>query len=268
MEPLRNSRSIEIDDPELDPRLAAAYDDGNRWSADDEFWRALVDEHRASRIADVGCGTGRLTVALALSGHDVTGVDPNPAFLSIAATKQGAERVRWIRGTSADLPSGAFDAALMTSHVAQVFLSDDEWAANLEEIRRALVPGGILGFDTRDPAARAWETWTTAEEVTRADLAGGSVLYSSIRTTFVDDIAESDSTMLIVERALPSEPAEVLPVPGGTWSRARWGYRFRSPELVRRTVEDTGFTIEAMYGGWQREPLGEGAGEIVLVARA
>jgi SAM-dependent methyltransferase len=268
VKPLRKSRSIELDDPELDPRLAAAYDDGNRWSADDDFWRGLVDEHPASRVADVGCGTGRLTVGLGLSGHDVTGVDPNPAFLAIAATKKGAERVRWIRGTSADLPSGAFDAALMTSHVAQVFLSDDEWAANLVEIKRALVPDGILGFDTRDPAAKAWETWDTAEGVTQAELPGGSVLYSSIRTTFVDDVAESESTMLIVGRALATDPAEVLPVPGGTWSRARWGYRFRSPELVRRTVEDSGFTIEAMYGGWQREPLGEGAGEIVLVARA
>ena len=109
---------MDIDDPELDPRLAAQYDLDNQWGEDLDFFVALVADRPKRRVADVGCGTGRLTVALALDGHAVTGVDPNPAFLAIAATKEGASCVRWIRGTSASLPSDSFDVVLMTSHVA------------------------------------------------------------------------------------------------------------------------------------------------------
>lgn len=264
---VRGRASIEVDDPELDPRLAAAYDDDNRWSDDDEFWTTLLNEHSITRVADVGCGTGRLTVSLALAGHEVTGVDPNPAFLAIAATKEGAELVRWIRGTSADLPAASFDAALMTSHVAQVFLNDDEWSVNLTAIKRALAPNGLLAFDTRDPAAKAWERWHT-DGVNRNELPGGAVIYSAGTMEFADGVARFDGNYLIVDGPLPTDPEELNPTPGGTFSRATWGYRFRSPELVRRTVEEAGFVVEAMYGGWHGEALGAGVGEIVVVARA
>jgi hypothetical protein len=39
----------------------------------------------------------------------------------------------------------------MISHVAQFFADDDEWSRNLADLNRALVPGGRLVFDTRDP---------------------------------------------------------------------------------------------------------------------
>jgi SAM-dependent methyltransferase len=174
---------VDIDDPELDPRLAAQYDLDNPWGEDLDFFVALIAAHPGCRVADVGCGTGRLTVALAADGQVVTGVDPNPAFLAIAAAKEGAARVRWIRGTSADLPHSSFDVVLMTSHVAQEFLSDEEWAANLSNIKRALVPGGTVAFDARDPAARAWESWATGPAV--QGLPDGSVLRSSTTLRYV-----------------------------------------------------------------------------------
>jgi hypothetical protein len=51
----------------------------------------------------------------------------------------------------------AFDVTLMTSHVAQLFIDDAEWAATLRDLHRALVPGGRLVFDSRDPRGRGWQ---------------------------------------------------------------------------------------------------------------
>ena len=45
----------------------------------------------------------------------------------------------------------------MTANVAQVVLADDQWWATLAALEGALRPGGRLVFETRDPAARAWE---------------------------------------------------------------------------------------------------------------
>ena len=60
----------------------------------------------------------------------------------------------------------------MTANVAQVFLTDGEWAATLRAIRGSLRPGGWLVFETRDPARRAWGEWTPELTRTVADVTG------------------------------------------------------------------------------------------------
>lgn len=83
---------------------------------------------------------------------------------------------RWnrlfVQGDATTLPPLEVDAAFMTANVAQVFLSDRDWAATLRAIRRALRPGGWLVFETRDLARRAWERWTPELTRTVVDVSG------------------------------------------------------------------------------------------------
>ncbi|MGW4681850.1 hypothetical protein ACWEOS_25590 [Micromonospora taraxaci] len=44
---------------------------------------------------------GEFHVALAASGHTVTGVDPADASVAAARARPGGERVTWVKGTSA-----------------------------------------------------------------------------------------------------------------------------------------------------------------------
>ena len=151
-----------------DPRLVRVYDaiEGDR--RDLEVYVDVAAELGARSVLDIGCGTGTFACMLAGRGIDVVGVDPAWASLEIARAKPGAGAVRWLHGDATTLPPLAVDAAFMTGNVAQVFLTDEDWAATLRGTRDALRPGGHLVFETRDPARRAWERWTP--ELTRSVL--------------------------------------------------------------------------------------------------
>lgn len=103
-----------------DPRLAACYDAANPPEAHYPYYLALAgDEPKA--ILDMGCGTGRLAVALAEKGHRVTGADPSGGMMKVARGRPGAERVRWIDSDAASLAlETRFDLIIMTGHVFQV----------------------------------------------------------------------------------------------------------------------------------------------------
>lgn len=227
-------------------RASDLYDAVNRWSADDEFFLALANERPGSRVLDLGCGTGRLTVALAAAGHIVTGVDPDADALAAARAKPGAERVSFLHGTSEVVPDRAFDLALMTSHVAQAIADEAAWTRTLADLHRALVPGGRLAFDSRDPAARAWENWTRAATSSRVDTGGESV------ETWVETASYDDGLAVLEEHR-----GEVV---------ERGTLRFRAEPELRAALAAAGFEVEHVFGGWHREPAGRGAGELVFVA--
>jgi SAM-dependent methyltransferase len=148
-----------------DPRLARVYDPLDPDRSDLDAYVAILDDVSAESVLDVGCGTGTLACIVAARGVTVIGVDPALASLDIARTKRGAHRVQWVHGDATTLPPMQVDAAVMTGNVAQVFVSDDDWLANLRGIHAALRPGGWLIFETRVPSRRAWERWTA--ELTR-----------------------------------------------------------------------------------------------------
>lgn len=235
------------------PRLVEVYDAECPWSHDDDFFLSIANKLPSARVIDLGCGTGRLAIGMATAGHRVTGIDPAAASLEAARRKPGSELVTWLHGTASDLSRASFDFAVMTSHVAQFFVDDAEWQQTLECLHRTVVPGGHLAFDSRDPRARAWEQWNPKDSRRQIHLPGGDaveiwteVISAKARTVsfthhyvFPDGELQSTSTLA-----------------------------FRSESELRESLHRAGFTIEHIFGGWNREPVGVGAGEFVVIARA
>ncbi|WP_232667959.1 class I SAM-dependent methyltransferase [Pseudonocardia sp. TRM90224] len=163
-----------------DPRLAAVYDALEGERADLKAYLDIADELGAGRVLDVGCGTGCLALLLAGTGREVVGVDPAAASLAIARSKEGADRVAWVLGDASTVPAVGMDLAVMTGNVAQVFLTDDDWARTLQGVHAALRPGGHLVFETRRPERRIWEEWAAGFGRSTYDIPGiGSVEQSS-----------------------------------------------------------------------------------------
>lgn len=150
-------------DPDLifsDPRLAEIYDDLDGDRDDLDFYETIIAELGASSVLDIGCGTGALACRLAQRGLDVTGLDPAAASLDVARSKPGAQTVTWLHAPAQNAPRLGVDVVVMAGNVAQVFLSDDSWAAALTAANDALGVDGRLVFETRDSAFRGWEEWT------------------------------------------------------------------------------------------------------------
>jgi SAM-dependent methyltransferase len=236
-----------------DDRLVEVYDAQYGWSRDDDYFQAAVEERPASDVLDLGCGTGRLAIALAAAGHTVTGIDPAKASLAVARAKPGSDRVTWVCGDVRAASSAAFDTAVLTSHVAQFFVTDAQWRDTLADLGRVLRPGGRLAFDSRDPAARAWLAWNPENSAHRVTLPGGRAVDVCTEVTGV-----RDGVVAFEQRFRFDDGVE---------RRSTAALRFRTEDELRTSLDAAGFTVDAIFGGWAREPVGQGDGELLVIAR-
>ena len=123
-----------------------AADHGLRDPAVRAAWRSLLVSlvpAPPARVADLGCGTGTLSLLLADEGHAVDGVDFSPAMVARALAKgEGRRDVRFVVGDAAApaLDRAAYDVVLCR-HV--LWALPDPTAA-LRRWVDLLAPGGRL----------------------------------------------------------------------------------------------------------------------------
>lgn len=212
------------------PRLADVYDPLDPDRSDLDAYAAIVDEFGAGSVLDVGCGTGTFACMLAGLGLDVVGVDPAAASLDVARRKPDADSVTWIHGHATGLPSLHIDMATMTANVAQVFLTDHDFAATLDGIHDALRPGGHVVFEVRDPARRAWLEWDNDDAHDFTDIPGVGVVESWMEVTGID----GDLVTFRDTNVFHSDGAEVI---------SDSTLRFRSRGQVATALEHARFTV-------------------------
>lgn len=113
-----------------------------------------------SQVLDVACGSGRHVFDLTRMGYKCTGLDFTPERIQIA--KKSAKReglsVKLLRGDATRLNyENEFDAALAL-YILFLLPNDDDVLKCLNQIHRALRPGGILVCNIGNPFFKG-EQW-------------------------------------------------------------------------------------------------------------
>lgn len=235
-----------------DPRLAAVYDTLNPREPQYDFYVELAGDSPIA-VLDMGCGTGRLACALARRGHRATGADPAPAMLDVAGRQPGAEDVTWVLSDAAGFDlDRQFDLIVMTGHVFQVFLEDDDAIAALTNLRRHLAPEGCIAFETRNPEVREWDTWRP--EVTRETLDVPGVGPVDVHY----DIAAEDGQLVTFETHFRFASGKTHVAPHTL--------RFMGRDDLKRLIEATGLGSPTLFGDWDRSPAAPDSPEIIVIA--
>jgi SAM-dependent methyltransferase len=157
--------------------------------------------------------------------------------------------VRWLHGDAASLPPLQVDLVTMTANVAQVLLTDEEWAATLRAVRQALRPGGRLAFESRRPERQAWREWTPERSIARAVVPGVGPVETWVQVT---DVRESVVSFRWTFR-FEGDGAELT---------SDSTLRFRSREELADSLTAAGFAVDDVLDAPDRP-----GHEFVFIAR-
>jgi SAM-dependent methyltransferase len=216
-------------------------------------------------VLELGCGTGRIGLAIAAKGVDVVGVDISPRIVEVAnrkARERGLEgRAIFQPGDMADVHvEGAYGLVIFPFRSFQSMLDPDEQAAALSTAAAHLAPGGTLIVDlfVPDPAQLSEPPGTLLHIADVKQPDGGTVVVWGQNGW--DPVSQVNEVRLVIEMLDPE----------GTVLRRlyrdfdqRYTFRYEMEHLLARC----GFAVEEVYGDFAGGPVTPDTEDLVFVAR-
>jgi ubiquinone/menaquinone biosynthesis C-methylase UbiE len=248
---------VALFDEYTDPRLVALYDTVCPWSPDRSFYVDLAAEFQALVVIDIGCGPGLLACELARRGQRTIGVDPSPAMLDVARARPHGDQVEWVEGDARQLESlvaegVVADLVIMTGHVAQIILEDEVWKHTLTAVQRVLRPGGRVAFESRDPRVKSLAAGRRYAARRRFEHPTVGVFHLWQEVTEVLDDRVYSELHYAMEDGSELTSGNVL--------------RFRTQAELTDSLTTAGFSVEAIFGDWDKHPVSAGTDELIFVA--
>ncbi len=244
---------------------AELYDHEYRRRRADVTWyvgvAARIFGGKPGRILELGCGTGRLTIALARAGHEVVGLDGAPAMLARLRARLDRvpssieNRITLREGNLLDFDVGErFPLIISAFNVLEHLYTRVELAACLARVAAHLAPRGTFTFDVqlpdlawliRDPHKRWAKTRFTHPRT-------GEKLFYSTNHDY-DPISQIALIRLYYD-----------PVDGTPGRVVMLSQRKYFPAELEALVAHAGFTVTARHGDFLGEPLSGRADSQVL----
>jgi SAM-dependent methyltransferase len=196
-------------------------------------------------IVELGVGSGRVAVPLALAGHELRGLDASPAMLALARTHAEqagvSDRISLALGDLSDPPAslGPTARVLVPFRPYLHLVGDAERLRALHGARALLAPGGQLIFDVFEPTAadvrKTHDRWLERE--------------AGIHERARWNVAERTIELAVRARGRVVE------------MRLEW----RSSDEWRALCEAAGLRVVAAYRGFEGAPLDGLPGDHVFI---
>jgi len=213
---------------EYDP-FAADYDHWASDMLDDVQWYVSLARDADEPIVELGAGTGRVAIPIALeTGKRVLGIDLSPAMLAVGREKAGDLPVEFREGDMRDFDvEEPVDLVICPGRSLMHCRTWAEKRSVFEHVAAALRPGGRF----------AWNVFAMSPFVAVANEGKGT-----------RNAAPDNRIDLVRDQGVLS-----------LW----WLTRAEQEGLI----DVAGLELEALYGGFHREPYDETTYEMVWVAR-
>ncbi len=220
-------------------------------------------------ILELGCGTGRITMELAEAGKRVTGLDLSERMLERAVKKrakllvEARERVHLVQGDMTRFDLGEkFRLIIIPFRPFQHLLEVQQQIDCLGCVRKHLAPGGKLVLDVfQTDAERMHDPIHMRESlVTEYKTADGRQVKISERVAAFHRAEQINDVEMIYSVVHPNGRKERLVF---AWP-LRYFFRYEIEHLLARC----GFQVKALYGNFDRTPIGNDSPEMIFVAES
>ncbi|MBN1212804.1 MAG: class I SAM-dependent methyltransferase [candidate division Zixibacteria bacterium] len=200
------------------------------------------------KILDLACGHGRHANRLAGLGHEVTGVDLTAGFLEAARREAEGKKLK-VRYLQKDMREISFDEEfdrVLLMFTALGYFSDEENFKVLENIHRALKPGGLLCFDTinRDLMLKNLR----AHHITDKE---GNLMLDRNSFDPVSGYIHNHRTI----------------IRDGKRKDFKFSIRLYNATEISLILERAGFQTVKMYGTWDSGPLTDESWRMIVMAQ-
>jgi SAM-dependent methyltransferase len=207
------------------------------------------------RVIDLGCGTGRVAIALARLGHAVTAVDLSADMLRVAGEKAAGVRLDRVQANIVELDGfrdATFDAAICLFATLGMVAGAEARRRAVGHAYRLLKPGGLLilhvharWHQLRTGAGRVWLVGDLVRSIRKLTDAGDwRMVHHNGQTGWTMHLFTRREAVELL-RLAGFAITELLPVGLGADGRLRWprlcgGYRAYGFLIAARKPESTG----------------------------
>jgi SAM-dependent methyltransferase len=247
--------------------IARYYDLLHNELVDDIEFLINVAETTGGPLLELGCGTGRILLPLARSGHRVLGVDASPEMLAVARTRLAGERpavqsrvaLRQADFTEIDLDE-EFGLAIIAYNTL-MHLAPQAVAKSLTTVRRYLRPNGMLFIDVDNPTDvhDPGQDGLLLMDRTASDAERDEIVVLSVSSIGDGERQTRETTWLI----------DVSPANGGPVKRtvAQSTLHYYFAHQLQQILQTAGFRPVGQFGDYQRHPYdADGSPRLLILA--
>jgi SAM-dependent methyltransferase len=220
---------------------AQIYDGFNKQTDDLEFYKTFFSSHKISKVLELCCGTGRLTIPLYESGINITGLDFTKSMLN-EASKKSKNKGYQIPLLNGDMRTfnldSKFDAIFIPFNSIHHLFSNEDLFSTLNTTQKHLTDNGYLIIDYFNPSIRY-------------------IVENEKQTVKIADYETEDGRKVVINQTMHYEDDTQI-------NRIKWQYivnnqvhsnealdmRIFYPKEIDSYIEQNGYKIVNKYGDY------------------